>query len=280
MLLVIVVLLRSIAGAQIDPQLSASLLKHFVVVRNYYIEAQLTFDSNGKLTSTGTPGFGPNEGRIYVEDVRLEAGKLVIVGNRPIDVYAEKENRLQPTNFGRKVTLEIALPSGQAPKITIPAVMEKVFLTSGEIDKIKCSSDENKSFVERLQVSRDLNRKLPLPPKEPEARTIDELHTACYPIGDRAYWPKRGIKLPKPIKAPEPYSSGAVEHAHPAGTCVLLLIVDANGKPASFIISHPAGYGLDEAALESVRNWIFKPGAFLDQPVAVAMTVQVYFHQH
>jgi hypothetical protein len=69
---VVLTLCCSAAFGQSADQLVSSLEKHTVVLRNYYADASLTFDSDGKLISGGTPGFGPTDGLLYIEHVQVE----------------------------------------------------------------------------------------------------------------------------------------------------------------------------------------------------------------
>jgi TonB family protein len=62
------------------------------------------------------------------------------------------------------------------------------------------------------------------------------------------------------------------------GVCLASVIVDAQGNPQNPRVVRGLGMGLDEKALEAVRNYKFKP-AMLDgrQPVPVLITVEVNF---
>ena len=64
-------------------ELSTALVNRVLFLRNSYTDSKLTFDSNGTLSSKGTSGFGPGEGRIYVKSVQLERGKLTLAGGPP-----------------------------------------------------------------------------------------------------------------------------------------------------------------------------------------------------
>jgi protein TonB len=62
------------------------------------------------------------------------------------------------------------------------------------------------------------------------------------------------------------------------GICVISLIVDKNGNPVNPHVVRALGMGLDEKALEAVRQYKFKP-ALKDgkTPVAVEVSVEVNF---
>ena len=68
--LVLVALPLSSSDAYVQ-ELSSVLVHRVLIIRNYYTDTQLTFDSNGQLVPKGTRGFGPSDGRIYVQQIQL-----------------------------------------------------------------------------------------------------------------------------------------------------------------------------------------------------------------
>ena len=75
----------------------------------------------------------------------------------------------------------------------------------------------------------------------------------------------------------EPVYSEEARLAGYEGTVVLFAVVDANGRGRDLKILKPLGLGLDEAALECVRQWTFQPGLKDGKAVAVQVTVEVNF---
>jgi TonB family protein len=87
-----------------------------------------------------------------------------------------------------------------------------------------------------------------------------------------------GVTPPRPIHAPDPEFSEKARRAHFQGTCVLLMVVDQDGKPRDIRVTKPLGKGLDEKAVEAVRSWRFDPARKDGKPVAVEIAVEVDFH--
>jgi TonB family protein len=56
------------------------------------------------------------------------------------------------------------------------------------------------------------------------------------------------------------------------------MILGADGRPQKLKIQRALGMGLDEKALEAVKQWRFEPAKKDNQPVAVAISVEVNFH--
>jgi TonB family protein len=62
------------------------------------------------------------------------------------------------------------------------------------------------------------------------------------------------------------------------GVSVVSCVVDSDGMPQRVHTIRKLGMGLDEKAIEAVRQYRFKPGMLNGKPVAVAITIEVNFH--
>jgi protein TonB len=89
--------------------------------------------------------------------------------------------------------------------------------------------------------------------------------------------PGGGVSSPVLIYDPDPEFSDAARRAKYQGICLVGLIVDANGNPQQIHIVRPLGMGLDEKAMEAVRQYKFKPALFKGKPVPVEINIEVNF---
>ena len=94
----------------------------------------------------------------------------------------------------------------------------------------------------------------------------------AYPLG------KDGVKAPQSIYTPDPEFSEKARHAKYQGTVILNVVVDKTGNVSRIRLERPLGMGLDENAMEGLKNWRFKPATRNGQPVAVEMNVEVAFN--
>jgi protein TonB len=84
------------------------------------------------------------------------------------------------------------------------------------------------------------------------------------------------VTHPELLKHPEPVYSGSVpENYQPA--VLLVIFVGTEGQPLAILVARKAGYGLDEAAIDEVKNWRWRPAMKKGEPVAVKISVQVHF---
>ena len=72
------------------------------------------------------------------------------------------------------------------------------------------------------------------------------------------------------------YSEEA-RHTGIEGTVVLSAVVRADGIPVNIQVVKSIGYGLDEKAVECVRDWRFRPGEKDGKAVAVFAQFEINF---
>lgn len=96
-------------------------------------------------------------------------------------------------------------------------------------------------------------------------------------IGGEAFGPGNGVSAPRAIYDPDPEYSDEARRAKYQGTVVLSLIVDPSGRARNIHVARSLGMGLDEKAIDAVRNWRFAPGMKDGRPVAVQVNIEVNF---
>src|SRR5689334_5013546 len=96
-------------------------------------------------------------------------------------------------------------------------------------------------------------------------------------IGGGAYRVGGGVSAPRALFAPDPEYSEEARKAKCQGTVVLWVVVGPDGRPHEIRIQRQLGMGLDEKAIEAVRQWKFEPAKKDGNPVAVQINVEVNF---
>jgi protein TonB len=87
-----------------------------------------------------------------------------------------------------------------------------------------------------------------------------------------------GVAAPQVIYAPEPEFTEQARQAKVTGKVVVYLQVNPEGRPMHVRIVRGLGMGLDQKALEAVRQYKFKPATKDGHPVTVEMNIEVNFH--
>jgi len=96
-------------------------------------------------------------------------------------------------------------------------------------------------------------------------------------FGGGAFKVGNGVTAPIVLYKKEPEYSEEARKAKYQGTVVLYIEVDPSGRAVNPKVVRSLGLGLDEKALEAVRQWKFKPGYKDGRPVTVAATIEVNF---
>lgn len=86
-----------------------------------------------------------------------------------------------------------------------------------------------------------------------------------------------GVSPPVAIFSPDPEFSEEARKAKVAGAVLVYLEVDENGRPVHVRVARGIGLGLDEKAVEAVRQYKFKPAMKDGKPVRVELAVEVDF---
>jgi TonB family protein len=96
-------------------------------------------------------------------------------------------------------------------------------------------------------------------------------------IGGGVFRVGGGVSAPQLVYRVEPEYTEAARKAKYQGTVVLYAVVDADGKVRDLKVARALGLGLDEKALDAVRQWKFRPGMKDGKAVSVAAQIEVTF---
>src|SRR5271155_1226626 len=110
-------------------------------------------------------------------------------------------------------------------------------------------------------------------------RTVDgaQPQTAQIPGQPGVYRPGNGVSAPQLVHSANPEYSDAARRAKLSGICLISLTVDTNGLAQDVRVERPLGKGLDEKAVEAVKQYRFMPAMYQGHAVAVQVDVEVSF---
>jgi TonB family protein len=86
-----------------------------------------------------------------------------------------------------------------------------------------------------------------------------------------------GVTDPIPVFRPAPKYTEEARRARIEGSVLVSLVVDENGVARNLKVVTSSAPGLEESALDAVRQWKFTPGQKDGNPVAIAARVEVTF---
>jgi TonB family protein len=107
--------------------------------------------------------------------------------------------------------------------------------------------------------------------------TSKSQHRQYMPADGNVKIVSEGMTPPKVMNSIDPSSNEYAQKYGIAGMELLRTVVDANGVPREMAIARPIGFGLDEKAVEAIKNSHFRPATLNGQPVPVVVDLVVTF---
>ena len=89
-----------------------------------------------------------------------------------------------------------------------------------------------------------------------------------------------GVSAPQLVHSVEPEFSEDARRQNFQGSVSIKLIVDSQGNPQDVRLLSHLGMGLDEKAIEAVRQYRFRPAMYQGHAVSVQIVIDVDFHLH
>ena len=89
-----------------------------------------------------------------------------------------------------------------------------------------------------------------------------------------------GVSAPQVLHSVEPEFTDDARRANYQGSVSIKLIVDSQGNPQDVRLASHLGMGLEEKAIEAVRQYRFRPAMYQGHAVSVQIVVDVDFHLH
>jgi protein TonB len=96
-------------------------------------------------------------------------------------------------------------------------------------------------------------------------------------MGGGVYRIGGGVRAPVVIAQVDPEFSEEARKQKFSGNVLVDLIVDEHGDPTHVRVARGVGLGLDEKAVEAVRQYRFKPATKDGKPVKVELSIEVRF---
>jgi TonB family protein len=239
--------LQADEARDLQEHLKHILLKHVVRIRNSYGDNHLSYDSQGNLLGSAEQDC-PNATQLKVSKVEIKKNTLVLRGPR---VVGSQEP-------GDEIQIDIELDPAQINEPAVMGILEKVFLTTKDIPK-------------KEDIPGPVLKVRPAPGNTPgTSQSTEKIEKV-----------EEGVTPPVAIYSPDPlYPDQAQKKKKREGDVILWVVIDEQGHPSQIKVARCIGAGLDEAAVQAVSQWKFKPARRNGQPVSVSINIDITFHLH
>jgi hypothetical protein len=177
-------------------------------------------------------------------------------------VTVETNEALKESNKALKESTEALKETNDALKAVSPAhsamVMNKALnsIFANDIDPVMMS--HLPEYWQEYFTSKSEHRQFM--PKDASIKVVSE-----------------GMTPPRVLNSIDPSSNEYAQKYGIAGMELLRTVVDATGIPRQMAIQRPIGFGLDEKAVEAIKNSHFRPATLNGQPVPVVVDLVVTF---
>lgn len=223
-----------------------------LLLRGLPTDKKLTFDSSVKLTSDIHAG--PWSGAVFeMEKVQSKKTEVRIFGACPMLLVPDP-------GTPRKIEIDIQLPTSLTAQEFVSLIRNQVFITdSAELDSLL-----PKPWPDVISGTLTVDKKAGI--------------AGFTPNGEMIYRIKPGMTPPKPLHTPDPEYSEEARKSKYQGTVVLVAVINQKGEVMYLRVSRAIGKGLDENAMQAVRQWTFRPAELNGRPVAVLINIEVSFN--
>jgi TonB family protein len=246
-------------------------------LRNFYSDDSLRYDESGQPKHSSPHGHWTTS-QFAIDKAECKDDHFDLIGRRVALAFDRKEDKVTFYNLGRlqvrvdrdkgSITPEVIDQLKQAMFVDLKTEPEQVpeywrDLVTGNVEAE--TKDGHKVY--------SLKNK---PWKVTASTNPDRLSTAAA-SADLVYKIGPDVHPPKAISTPDPEYPEIARKMKYEGSTILWTIVNENGLVSDIRILRPAGFGLDENAVASVKRWKFHPATRGDKPVKVQMVVEVSF---
>lgn len=265
--LVLVVSVPFASATNLEEQLRKSYVGTQRMLRHFYDSNALKFDSHGNPKNTVKEGPWTLLSGVVIDSLQLKSGRLELQGHRRMLVFDVSNKKLLNIELKETFWIEVQSQEGPDRGAQLSAALAQVFIPDGDL--ISVVPDYWRDYVARL-TGRQTEGK---PCGDPQASVAGAAPEAA-PSIKVSSGVLEGLKTHS--VAPSYPMTARQYGIH--GDLILRAVIDKNGDLGSICIIQALGAGLDESAVNAVRQWKYRPYILNGKPVTVETTIKVQFH--
>lgn len=234
------------------------------LIRGFYQDDHLHFSQDGTLVGDGHPGPWTTAG-IQINKIKFSRDTAEISGNRVVQVADTTGLRPLRSDLVISIVIDEPIMDEQSVRTSLSNVLIDDKTPNADLVpeywRAALASSPDKQLLNPLTMTKE---------EKKAQHCIDPtVENPCFAGGE--------VKLPRPIRDPNPEYTEIARKVRCQGKTTLWLVVDEKGKAQRIQIAKPMGCGLDDLAVETVRAWEFRPAMLDGKPVPVQVNVEIKF---
>jgi TonB family protein len=223
--------------------------------------------------------------KISKKPVHISIEREVIVVPKKKKEDKKKKNEPTPQELAAAQTLktrDAVTPAADAsapvtPKPATAAATTETYEALAAVSPAHSAMVMNKALDNIFASDIDQRMMTHLPDYWQEYFTSKSEHRQFMPKDASIKVVSEGMTPPHVLNSIDPSSNEYAQQYGIAGMELLRTVVDATGVPRQMAIARPIGFGLDEKAVDAIKNSRFRPATLNGQPVPVVVDLVVTF---
>lgn len=232
-----------------------------MTLRTFYPDEDVQFTPEGRYEGKSNPGPWTLWSKVKVRGIKVASDSVTIQGTRVYVFYDAKRKQFRNKEGEEKNWVTINFGQTTITPSSAQAALAKILLNENE----RMSDFVPREWRELLKLE-ESGEALKPPDCERGAGRVDLLKVSYLEITP-----------PRVTYEPDPFYQPEARRAKLQGAVWLWAVVDEEGRVPAVRIFYPLGMGLDERAIEAVRNWRFEPAKKDGMPVKAQVCIRVQF---
>lgn len=255
-------------------------LGKMLVIRNFYLDPLLRYDASGRIKHRAIKGDW-TLAQFKIDQVRLHNDGFELNGKRIAIGWDNKKESVAFFNI-EPLTIKVEdVPSTALTESKLDGLANQLFvvlrnepntvpeywrdLVTGNV-VAETDAKGHKTF--HLKDHPHPCSSVPANVAPIEAYTVQGAPIYC--VGAK-------VSPPKLLSKHEPEFTPLARQLQYEGTTILSATVNESGSIEGIQVLRPAGFGLDDAAVQAVKTWKFDPGKRDGKPVKIVIEIEVAY---
>jgi TonB family protein len=265
--LLMIVSIPLASATSLEDQLRKSYVGTQRMLRHFYDSDALKFDSSGNPRNTGKEGPWTLLGGVIIDSLQIKSGKLELQGRRRMLLFDASNKKLLNIALKQTFWIEVQTQDGPDQGSQLSAALAQVFVS--DADLVSVVPDYWRDYVAKLTGRQTQEN----PCEGPQANVAGATPQAA-PTLKVSSGVAEGLKTHDVT----PIYPESARRYRIQGDLILRAVIDKNGGLGRICIIQALGAGLDESAVNAVRQWKYRPYMFNGEPVEVMTAIKVQFH--